>query len=249
VIEFTGRAILLDIEGTTSSIKFVYDVMFPFVRRELDRYLAEHWDDPAMLAARDAIARDAGQPSFADWIAPPGLPRNDALNGQRLVRDEVLRLMDGDIKATGLKLLQGMIWEDGFRSGELQAHLYEDVAPAIQAWRQRGIDVRIYSSGSIQAQKLFFGHTIHGNLLPQLSGHYDTTTGPKREAESYRQIAADIGQPAEAILFLSDVVAELDAARQAGMRTALVTRPGNALAPSDHRHPAVTSFAEVTVSR
>ena len=247
-MNFTGSAILLDIEGTTSSISFVYDVMFPFVRRELDRYLAEHWDEPAMLAARDAIARDAGQPSFADWVAPPGLPREEALKGQRLVRDEVLRLMDGDIKATGLKLLQGMIWEDGFRSGELKAHLYEDVAPAIEAWRKAGIEVRIYSSGSIQAQKLFFGHTIHGDLLPHLSGHYDTTTGPKREAESYEKIASDMGHPPPAILFLSDVAAELDAARTAGLQTALVTRPGNAPPPNDHAHPVIASFAEVAVA-
>lgn len=243
------KAILLDIEGTTSSVSFVYDVMFPFVRRELDRYLAAHWEDPAMLAARDAIARDAGQPSFADWIAPPGLPRDEALRGQRLVRDEVLRLMDGDVKATGLKLLQGMIWEEGFQSGELQAHLYDDVLPAIVAWRQAGIEVRIYSSGSIQAQQLFFGHTIRGNLLPHLSGHYDTTTGPKRVAESYRKIGADIGLPAAEILFLSDVAAELDAARDAGLQTALVLRPGNAPSPADHGHATITSFAEITISR
>lgn len=225
MIRFTGRSILLDIEGTTSSVSFVYDVMFPYVRRELDRYLVEHWEEPAMLAARDAIARDAGQPSFADWIAPPGIPREDALKGQRLVRDEVIRLMDGDVKATGLKQLQGMIWEEGFQSGELKAHLYDDVLPAIQAWTKAGLDVRIYSSGSIQAQKLFFGHTEQGNLLPLLSGHYDTTTGPKREAESYRLIAADIGQPPGEILFLSDIAAELDAARSAGLQTALVVRP------------------------
>jgi len=249
VIRFTGQAILLDIEGTTSSISFVHDVMFSYVRRELDRYLAQHWNDPAMLEARDAIARDAGQPSFADWVAPLDFPRDEALRGQRLVRDEVHRLMDGDAKATGLKLLQGMIWEDGFQSGELQAHLYDDVLPAIKQWRLAGINVRIYSSGSVQAQKLFFGHTIHGDLLPLLSGHYDTTTGPKREAESYRQIAVDMSLSPSEILFLSDIVAELGAAREAGMQTGLLVRPGNAEAPDRHGHAELISFADVIISQ
>jgi enolase-phosphatase E1 len=249
VIQFTGKAILLDIEGTTSSVSFVYDVMFPYVRRHLDRYLAEHWNDPAMLDARDAIARDAGQPSFADWVAPPGLPRDEALKGQKLVRDEVIRLMDGDVKATGLKQLQGMIWEEGFRSGELRAHVYDDVPPAIEAWRRAGIDVRIYSSGSIQAQKLFFGHTERGDLLPLFGGHYDTTTGPKRAADSYRAIAADMQVDAAEVLFLSDVVSELDAARSAGMQTGLVVRPGNAEPTANHGHPVVSSFADVTASQ
>ena len=249
MIPFSGRAILLDIEGTTSSIRFVHEVMFSFVRRELDRYLVEHWDDPAMLEARDAIARDAGQPSFADWVAPPGLPRDEALKGQKLVRDEVLRLMDLDAKATGLKLLQGMIWEDGFRSGELKAHLFDDVPPAIEAWRKAAIDVRIYSSGSVQAQKLLFGHTIYGNLLPLLAGHYDTSTGPKRIADSYRKIAIDLSLPPEEILFLSDIVAELDAAREAGLQTGLVVRPGNSESRGDQGHPTLTTFADVTISR
>jgi enolase-phosphatase E1 len=247
-MNFNGRAILLDIEGTTSSISFVHDVMYSYARRELDRYLAEHWGDPKMLEARDAIARDAGQPSFADWVAPPDFPRDEALKGQRLVREEVHRLMDRDAKTTGLKLLQGMIWEEGFRSGELQAHLFDDVRPAIERWRSAGIDVRIYSSGSVQAQKLFFGYSVQGNLLPLLGGHYDTNIGHKREAESYRRIAADMNLPPAAILFLSDIVAELDAAREAGLQTGLMRRPGNAEPPVGHGHPELTSFADITVS-
>lgn len=230
-VPFRGRGILLDIEGTTSSVSFVYDVMFPFVRRELDRYLDAHWGQPMLTAACRQIAHDASQSDRAadqDWI-----------------RSEVLRLMDGDVKATGLKQLQGQIWEDGFTNGEMKAHVYDDVPPALSDWHARGIDLRIYSSGSIQAQKLFFGHTIAGNLLPLLSGHYDTTTGPKKEAASYRTIAADFGLPPSDILFLSDVPAELDAALAAGMETGLVVRPGNALVATGHGYAEIASFAQI----
>ena len=231
MISFRGRGILLDIEGTTSSVSFVYDVMFPFVRRELDRYLDSHWGRSPLADACRQIARDAGQVALAD--------------DRNWIRAEVLRLMDGDVKATGLKQLQGLIWEAGFECGELKAHVYDDVPPALRDWHSRGISIRIYSSGSIQAQKLFFGHTVAGNLLPLLSGHYDTTTGPKREASSYRAIAKDFGLSPSDILFLSDVVAELDAARAAGMVTALVVRPGNAEAPAGHGHPTITSLSEI----
>ena len=175
MIELAVRGILLDVEGTTSSVSYVYDVMFPFARRELENYLRAHWDAEELAAARELIARDAGHPSFAAWCGPAA----DTEHGFTLVRDEIVRLMDGDVKATGLKQLQGLIWRAGFESGELQSHVYDDVPAALAAWNQAGRDVRIYSSGSIVAQKLFFGHTIQGNLLPRLRGHYDTTPGMK----------------------------------------------------------------------
>ena len=230
---FFGRGILLDIEGTTSSISFVYDVMFPFVRRELDGYLRSHWGEAALAAACEAIARDARNLSLAA--------------SQEQVKAEVIRLMDGDVKSTGLKQLQGLIWESGFQSGELKAHVYDDVPPALTAWNKAGLDVRIYSSGSIQAQKLFFGHTIAGNLLPLFRGHYDTTTGPKKEAASYATIAAAFALPPQDILFLSDVPAELDAAKTASMQTLLVLRPGNATVQPGHGHPEIGSFAEIRI--
>jgi enolase-phosphatase E1 len=233
VLAFLPRGILLDIEGTTSSISFVYDVMFPFVRRELDAYLRSHWGEPALAAACEAIGRDAGNPSIAA--------------SQEQVKAEVVRLMNGDVKATSLKQLQGLIWDAGFKSGEMKAHVYGDVPPALAAWNQAGLDIRIYSSGSVQAQKLFFGHTIACNLLPLFRGHYDTTTGPKKEAASYAHIAAAFALPPREILFLSDVPAELDAARQAGLQTALVLRPGNAAVKPDHGHPEIRSFAEVRI--
>lgn len=244
MLSFSGRGILLDIEGTTSSISFVYDVMFPFVRRELDSYLRAHWRESALAAACDAIARDAGQSSLAAWCAGA----KDATARQEIVKAEVLRLMDADIKSTGLKALQGLIWDAGFTSGEMKAHLYEDVPPALAAWNAAGIDVRIYSSGSVQAQKLFFGHTIAGNLLPLFRGHFDTTAGPKKEAASYASIAAAFPLPPHEILFVSDVAAELDAAKQAGLQTALCLRPGNAAAKTGHGHEEIRSFAEITIS-
>jgi enolase-phosphatase E1 len=239
--QFAATGVLLDIEGTTSSISFVYDVMFPYARRELDAWLARSWHTPACRAACEQIARDAGYQSLAAWA---GVGTNE-LGQQTLVRGEVLRLMDGDSKATGLKELQGLIWQRGFQSGELQAHLYDDVPPALLRWNANGIDVRIYSSGSASAQRLFFGHTQFGNLLKQFQGHYDTTTGPKREAASYARIAGDFNLPPSEIVFISDVAAELDAARTAGLQTCLCLRPGNKEVSPGHGHAEASSFTQV----
>jgi enolase-phosphatase E1 len=231
MLDFTGRVILLDIEGTTSSVSFVYDEMFPFVRRELRSFLEANFDRADVLAAARQIAKDVGDESVS--------------SSQDKLAAEVLRQMDADLKATGLKQLQGLIWEAGFRSGQLRAHVYDDVPVAMQQWKNAGFDSKIYSSGSIQAQNLFFGHTIAGDLLPLLSGHYDTTIGGKREAVSYQRIVADIGCVAADVLFLSDVTAELDAAKQAGLATGLVLRPGNAPQANEQGHPAMESFAQI----
>ena len=243
-MKFSGRGILLDIEGTTSAVSFVYDVMFPFVRRELGQYLCTNWDSAAVNEVCDLIAKDAGYESFRAWC---GIG-TEAGKQQQLLRAEVLRLMDGDVKATGLKALQGLIWQSGFESGEMRAHIYEDVLPAIQAWNDAGRDVRIFSSGSIAAQKLFFGHTVVGNILHLFRGHYDTTTGPKKEASSYQAIAKDFGLPPAQILFLSDVLDELEAARAAGLQTGLCKRPGNAEVAVGHGHPEITSFDQMELA-
>ena len=229
------RGVLLDIEGTTSSVAFVYDVLFPYARRELTDFLRRRWAEPDTVHACERIARDAGAPSPAEWTR------------ERVVA-EALRLMDADAKATGLKELQGLIWQEGYDAGRLKSHVYPDVPPALRRWAERGLDLRVYSSGSVGAQKVFFAHTDAGDLLGLFRGHYDTTTGPKREAESYRRIAADMEMPPSAILFLSDVPQELDAAAEAGMRTALVVRPGNAPAAMGHGHPVVTDFGQLDFS-
>jgi enolase-phosphatase E1 len=249
-MHFTGRGILLDIEGTTSSISFVYDVMFPYVRKHLTFEVLTNWEEPAYVAAFESIARDAGHPSLAAWLKTHKLSPDSPIKAANVVCQEVVRLMDADAKATGLKQLQGLIWQSGFESGELAAHVFDDVPPALAAWNAAGKDLRIYSSGSVQAQRLFFGHTIAGDLLGHFRGHYDTTTGPKKEAESYRRIAADFGRPPGEILFLSDIVAELDAARAAGLQTALCVRPGNVTGQSSAEmgHPEITSFAQVQLA-
>jgi enolase-phosphatase E1 len=243
------RGILLDIEGTTSSVGFVYDVMFPYVRKHLTFEVLTNWDEPDFIAAYEAVARDAGHESLTAWLQTHRLSRDSPLRAADVVCREVIRQMDADLKASGLKQLQGLIWQSGFESGELLAHVYDDVPPALEAWNAAGKDVRIYSSGSVQAQKLFFGHTIAGNLLGQFRGHYDTTTGPKKAAESYGKIAADFGLRSGDILFLSDVVAELDGARDAGLRTVLIVRPGNAIGQtnSGSPHAQIASFSQLEI--
>ncbi|GIW98348.1 MAG: enolase-phosphatase E1 [Pirellulaceae bacterium] len=233
------RGVLLDIEGTTASISFVHDVMFPYAAERLEQFLATEWEKSEVQQACQQIARDAGFESLDQWHSATGS------SPQQLVIDQVRRWMAEDAKLTGLKALQGLIWQSGFHSGQLQAHVYPDVLPAIDRWRQAGIDVRIYSSGSIAAQKLFFGHIEGvGNCLDRFSGHYDTTIGGKKESTSYRRIAADWGLPAEEILFISDVADELTAAHDAGMQVLASERPGNQPLPPDLPFPRIQSFDE-----
>jgi len=235
VIVFDGRGILLDVEGTTSSISFVYDVLFEHAKKNVAPFLAAHRDDPQVRSAALGLARALGLPD--DVLA------SDA--GLTRLTLGAVDLMNRDIKETSLKALQGMIWRGGYESGEIVAHVFDDVPPALTQWTDGGLDVRIYSSGSIEAQKFFFAHTAAGDLTRSLRGYYDTTTGPKREAASYAAIAADMGLEPRQILFVSDVGAELDAARTAGMATALAVRPGNREPGGLYDHEAVSSFAEI----
>ena len=238
------RGILLDIEGTTSSISFVFDVMFPYVREHVGQYLTDHATDPACLAARDQITLDAGT-DLANGFAGP-LTNGDARNA---LIAHVIDLMDRDVKSTGLKQLQGLIWESGFRSGAMSAHVYADVVPSLRRWRDAGKRMWIYSSGSIHAQKLFFGHSIEGDLLEFFDGHWDTQIGGKKLASSYdaiaKEISASAGMQPSDVLFVSDVPEELDAARESGMRTRLAIRPGNrpVTAPCDHQ--PIETFEEI----
>lgn len=206
--------ILTDIEGTTSSMSFVKDVLFPYSRVRLREFVAEHGRDRDVRAALDAVARESALPDAAD----------DALV------DELLRWIDEDRKATPLKALQGMIWAEGYRQGDFVAHVYPDAAAALRRWHADGHALYVYSSGSVQAQKLFFAHTAYGDLAPLFSGFFDTEVGGKREPASYERIAAQIGEQPGEILFLSDIEQEIDAARAAGMRTAWVRRDAGAAA-------------------
>lgn len=248
---FRARGILLDIEGTTSSIRFVYDQMFPLVRRDLSRFLTANSSDTTVIQAADQIARDGGFASLShlchedeDSTAISTLKDREAR--QRL-QNEILRQMDADWKTTGLKQLQGLIWKSAFHSGELQAHLYPEVPACLRCWHRDGLVLRIYSSGSVSAQKLFFGHTSAGDLLPLLTGFDDTTTGPKKEAASYLAIAKKFGLVPTDIVFLSDSVDELHAAASAGMQVAWSCRPENPPAEASPDIPRFESFSELQI--
>jgi len=234
VIDFPGRGLLLDVEGTTTSIGFVYDTLFPYVRRRLRAFLSEHATDPEVVAASEVIARESGAASLAEFL-------RERANPQAL-EAEVLRRMDADDKSTGLKQLQGLIWRAGYARGELRGHVYPDVIVAFAAWVAHGADIRIYSSGSVEAQRLLFAHSVLGPLDRYIRGYYDTRIGPKRSAESYRRIASDMGREPAGVLFFSDIVEELDAAREAGLATVLVRRT-EGQAPASH--PVIAQFGEV----
>ncbi|MHC5349773.1 acireductone synthase [Metapseudomonas furukawaii] len=223
------KAILTDIEGTTSAVSFVFDVLFPFAARHLPEFVLARADEPEVAAQLDAVRRDSGEPDASV---------------QRVV-EILLGWIAEDRKATPLKALQGMVWEQGYRAGQLKGHVYPDAVEALRRWKQEGYDLYVYSSGSIQAQKLIFGCSEAGDLAPLFSGYFDTTSGPKREADSYRRIASAIGRPAEEILFLSDVVQELDAAREAGLQTVGLAREGGVL----DGHETVASFAVIDLAR
>lgn len=241
MIKIAASAILLDIEGTTTSVSFVYDILFPYVRNEFPTFLRDHWSHAPMAKAREQIARDAGAASFAEWC---GAVSEETQRAKLL--EHLYLLMDSDSKATGLKELQGLVSRIGYAQGKLRSHVYPDFEPALKRWTGAGKKVAIFSSGSIAAQKTLYAHTEVGNLLGFLSAHFDTTIGKKREVESYCAIAKALQFETKDVLFISDVVEELDAARSAGMSTALALRPGNKPAVAGS-HPAIHSFDEIEV--
>ena len=220
------RAILTDIEGTTSSLSFVKEVLFPYARRRLADFVRRHRHEPEVEALLDEVRRIAGRDLSLEEVIAQLEARSD--------RDE---------KVPPLKALQGMIWRAGYENGDFQGHIYEDAVAKLREWKERGLDLYVFSSGSVPAQKLLFGHTPDGDLTALFSGFFDTRTGPKCEADSYRRIAAAIGRPPAEILFLSDVVEELDAARDAGMQTVQLVRDGEP--PSNARHRPVRHFAGI----
>lgn len=229
VIKGAIDAIVTDIEGTTTAIAFVHKTLFPYARERLAEFVAHHNGEPEVRTQLDAAKREAGDPAMSD----------DATVA--LLR----RWIDEDRKITPLKALQGLIWAEGYRAGRLQGHLYDDAIAGLRAWHAAGKKLYVYSSGSIAAQKLIFGHTPAGDLTPLFSGYFDTTTGPKMEAASYRRIAQAIGAAPARILFLSDSLQEIAAARQAGLQTVQLCRPGEAQAKGEG--PTAESFAEIAI--
>jgi enolase-phosphatase E1 len=217
------RAIVTDIEGTTSSLSFVKDVLFPYARAHLRKFVAEH--------KRDEQVRQLLQEAKAE--AGGGLSDDELI-------EQMIRWIDEDKKVTSLKSLQGLIWEHGYKNGDFTGHMYDDAVANLKKWHAQGIRLYVYSSGSVYAQKLLFGHTDHGDLTPLFDGYFDTHIGHKREADSYRHIVNGLNLPAEEILFLSDIKEELDAAKEAGMQTMWLMREGSIEEQAAHRQ--VNSF-------
>jgi enolase-phosphatase E1 len=224
------QAILTDIEGTTSSISFVKDVLFPYAHRHLAEFVSRHGEEPKVKHWLDLVR---GETSL------------DPDDTHELVHT-LQRWIDQDRKHTALKALQGMIWQHGYERGDYRAHLYPEVAAHLRAWKSQGLPLYVYSSGSVMAQKLFFRYSEAGDLTPLFSGYFDTEVGGKREANSYRHIADAIGKPPPAILFLSDIVEELDAARSVGMSTTWLCRPP-LTCPAAANHPCVVDFDGIKV--
>lgn len=236
--------LLLDIEGTTTPIDFVYKVLFPYARAHVGDYLGENAastnveEDIAALVElnKDDARRGLEPPRVAGSVEEPE-------------RDKIVAyvqwLMDRDSKATPLKSIQGKIWEAGYNSGHLRSQVFEDVPRAFERWQHQRQKIFIYSSGSVLAQKLLFASTQFGDLTPYISDYFDTNVGAKKEPESYARISQAIAVPAPGILFVSDVTDELDAARSAGFETRLCIRPGNHPQPSPSNHVAIHGFDEI----
>ncbi|MDD3763458.1 MAG: acireductone synthase [Nevskiales bacterium] len=222
------KAILTDIEGTTSSIDFVHQTLFPYAKARMRGFLREN-------AGNDEVQR-----LLADV---------EQIEKQELSLDEAADVLERwiaeDRKLTPLKALQGLIWQGGYDSGELKGHMYPEVPAQLRAWHEQGLALYVYSSGSEAAQKLIFGHTDAGDLTPLFSGFFDTRVGGKREAQSYRNILDRIGRRGDEVLFLSDVGEELDAARVAGLRTCQLLRDDKAVAAAGH--PQAETFGQIAL--
>ncbi|MCU1774343.1 acireductone synthase [Pseudomonas sp. 13B_3.2_Bac1] len=219
------KVILTDIEGTTSAVSFVFDVLFPYAAKHLPDFVRQNAERADVAEQIAAVRRDSNEPQ-ADV--------------ERVV-EILLSWIAEDRKATPLKALQGMVWEQGYQAGQLKGHVYPDAVEALKQWHQAGYQLFVYSSGSIQAQKLIFGCSEAGDLTPLFSGYFDTTSGPKREAQSYTNIQQAIGVEPQDILFLSDIVEELDAAQSAGLQTCGLAREGGELG----NHITVDSFTGI----
>jgi len=234
VVDFTGvRHVIVDIEGTTSASAFVYDVLFPYARERFAPWIESHASEPETAAVIAAVGAeiDVEDPS-PDQVV-----------------DALTEWTDADRKVTPLKTLQGLIWEEGFANGDLTSHFFPDAITALSDWHDAGLPISVYSSGSVLAQRNWYAHSPAGDLTGWISGYYDTANaGPKREAASYRAIAEAIDADPGSLLFCSDVVAELDAARQAGWQVVRVRRTGEPHAVEDSAYPEVAEMTDIDLT-
>lgn len=251
MIELTANCVfLLDIEGTTTSISYVTDILFPYAFKNLESHLESNWSSKQLIEDIDLL-REQSLIDVTNGLIGRPLPDNiDDPQFKSELISYVKKLINGDVKCTALKQLQGHIWKDGFESGLIRGHVYDDVPKALERWANEfNCDLYIYSSGSIEAQKLHFGNTIHGNLLPHIKGHFDTTTGPKQDAKSYEKIVETIKRNPEDVVFLTDIPKEAMAARSAGLTSVIVCRPGNKEIDSSTKEmfPIIKSFDEIQI--
>ncbi|MEI6068271.1 MAG: acireductone synthase [Methylococcaceae bacterium] len=222
------KAIVTDIEGTTSSLAFVKEVLFPYARANLAAYVRLNAAEPQVKKALEESCKEAGA----------------ELDTEQLIT-QLIQWIDEDKKVTPLKSLQGLLWEAGYQEGAFKGHIYPDAAACLKAWKAKGLDLYIYSSGSVHAQKLLFTHTEYGDLTPLFSGYFDTHIGGKKDRESYNKIAQQIGIPANQLLFLSDIKEELDAAKAAGFKTVWLTRDSTPDPQAEHTQ--ISSFDGVVL--
>lgn len=226
--------VVFDIEGTTSATDFVTSRLFPYSAERLGDWIATHHGEPVTSRAVGQVRELVGEPSAS-------LERVTAV---------LLHWLESDQKITPLKTLQGLIWEQGFSRGEIVSHFYPDAIPALRSWNSQGHDLQVYSSGSVAAQRAWFGHSPSGDLCPMICGYFDTeNAGPKREADSYRRIAAALRAEPAQIVYVSDLAAELDAAREAAWHTVGVRRPGEKYFDAGvGTHLEVSSLTELDLS-
>ena len=227
----TIQAILTDIEGTTTSLSFVKDVLFPYAYEHMQSFVVENRTNPAVAKLIDDVRYEVNNPVLS-------------LSG---AIEQLKQWIRDDKKITPLKAIQGLMWQQGYASGDFTGHVYPDAVVGLQAWHAQGLQLYVYSSGSVQAQQLLFGYSDAGDLTPLFSGYFDTQVGHKREIGAYQHIAQAIGIAPEKILFLSDIREELDAAQQAGMQTCALVRENQAT--EGLQHPWVENFAQIDLTK
>jgi len=241
------RAVVCDIEGTTTPITFVKDKLFPYIRENVQSYLESHWENEETQADVQALRDQATTDKEVDGCVsiPEEGEQADVI---KALVSSVKWQMDLDKKTTALKSLQGHMWREAYKTKKVQGEVYDDVVPALKNWVNTGLKVYIYSSGSVEAQKLLFGYSDKGDLLDIFSGNYDTNIGAKQEKDSYSAIASDMGVGAGEILFLTDIPAEATAANEAGMKTAVVIREGNKELTDEEKQTfnTISSFSEIS---
>lgn len=242
-----AKTVICDIEGTTSSISFVKDTLFPYALKNVEEYLKANWNEDATKTVVAALREQAEEDKKAEVEGALTIPAGDS---EDIIPDIVKYVewqTSRDAKTGSLKTLQGLVWAKGYKDGSIKGHVYEDVSKALEQWTEGGRKVYIYSSGSVDAQKMLFEHSEQGDLVKYLAGHYDTKIGAKTEKDSYAAILKNIEATAEEALFLTDVVAEAKAAKEAGLNVVVLDRPGNAELSEDDRKEftVVSSFADI----